>query len=250
MYSVVLLVALSGGAEAPAADCGGGGCNGGCHGGRLFGGHGCHGGLFSGHGCHGGLFSGHGCHGCNGGSSCDGCHGGHRLFGGHGCHGYSSCNGGCHGGCHGGLFRRHGCHGCNGCYGSGCNGSACSGAVICNGSAGCSGAVAPATAPAPAPKEMPKPKAKEANISAPATIIVSLPAEAQLKVDDYVTTSTSATRMFVSPTLNAGTEYTYTLTGEIVREGKSVVASKRITVRAGEETRVNLEFPTTIVAAE
>src|SRR6516164_2596983 len=92
MYSVVLLMALSGGVETPAADgcaggyaCGGGvACNGGgCHGGRVFGGHGCHGGgLFSGRGCHGGgLFSGHGCHG---GSSCAG---------------YSSCAGssGCNG---------------------------------------------------------------------------------------------------------------------------------------------------------
>ena len=260
MYSVVLLMALSGGVETPAADgcaggyaCGGGacaggyGCNGGgCHGGRLFGGHGCHGGgLFSGHGCHGRLFSGHGCHGgssCagySGCSGCAGCSGGHRLFGGglfHRCNGGGCNGGGCHGGCYGG-----------GCAGGGCYGGGCAGGVVgCNGSA-------PATAPAEAPKPMPAPKekGKEAGISAPATIIVSLPADAKLKVDDYVTTSTSATRVFVSPTLAAGKEYSYTLTGEIAREnGNPVVATKRITVRAGEETRVTLEFPTISVASK
>jgi uncharacterized protein (TIGR03000 family) len=99
---------------------------------------------------------------------------------------------------------------------------------------------------------MPAPKKdkEEVRLPAPATIIVSLPAEATLKVDDYLTTSTSATRMFVSPNLNPGQEYSYTLTGEIVRDGKPVVASKRINVRAGEETRVSLEFASISVASE
>jgi uncharacterized protein (TIGR03000 family) len=88
------------------------------------------------------------------------------------------------------------------------------------------------------------------NVSAPATVIVSLPAEATLKVDDHLTTSTSATRVFVSPNLNVGQEFSYTLTGEIVREGKPVVVAKRITVRAGEETRVSLEFPVASVASK
>jgi uncharacterized protein (TIGR03000 family) len=98
---------------------------------------------------------------------------------------------------------------------------------------------------------MPKPKkGEEARIDAPATIVVSLPAEAKLRVDDYMTTSTSATRVFVSPALDAGKEFSYTLTGEIERDGKPVVATKRITVRAGEETRVALEFPVAAVASK
>jgi uncharacterized protein (TIGR03000 family) len=255
MYSVVLLMALSGGAETPAAD----GCNGcyggGCYGGGCWGG-GCHGGGLFSHGCRGGgLFS----HGCHGGGGCHGgygCHGG-GLFS-HGCHGGGGCNGGCHGGagcnggCHGGLFHRGG--GCHGGYG--CNGGCHGGAVVCNG--GCAGAAACNGAPAPAPapkkekaKEMPGPKkGEEASLSAPATIIVSLPSEAALKVDDYVTTSTSATRVFMSPKLNPGQDFSYTLTAEIVRDGKPVVASKRITVRAGEETRVSMEFPVLSVATE
>jgi uncharacterized protein (TIGR03000 family) len=97
----------------------------------------------------------------------------------------------------------------------------------------------------PAPK-----KGEETRIAVPATIIVSLPADAKLRVDEYTTTSTTATRVFVSPALGAGKEFSYTLTGEILRDGRPVVASKRITVRAGEETRVELEFPVAAVASE
>jgi uncharacterized protein (TIGR03000 family) len=91
-----------------------------------------------------------------------------------------------------------------------------------------------------------KPEGKE--VAAPATIIVSLPADAKLTVDDAPTTSTSSTRVLVSPTLEPGREFHYTLTAEITRDGKPQVTSQRITVRAGEETRVNLQFPTASVA--
>jgi uncharacterized protein (TIGR03000 family) len=94
----------------------------------------------------------------------------------------------------------------------------------------------------PKPKEE-KPKQEEALNAAPATIIVSLPAEAKLNFDGSVTTSTGATRVFVSPTLNAGRDYHYDLQAEIVRDGKTVSAAKRVTVRAGEETSVRIEMP-------
>jgi uncharacterized protein (TIGR03000 family) len=98
---------------------------------------------------------------------------------------------------------------------------------------------------------MPGPKkSEEARIAAPATIVVSLPADATLRVDDYATSSNSATRTFVSPMLDAGKEFSYTLTGEIQRDGKPLVATKRITVRSGEETRVALEFPVAEVASK
>jgi uncharacterized protein (TIGR03000 family) len=98
---------------------------------------------------------------------------------------------------------------------------------------------------------MPVPKrSEEARSAAPATIVVSLPADATLRVDDYTTVSKSATRVFISPTLEAGKEFHYTLTGEIERDGKPVVAVKRIAIRAGEETRVVLEFPAAAVASK
>jgi len=103
----------------------------------------------------------------------------------------------------------------------------------------------------PKPETMPKPDTKKPEVSlpTPATIVVSLPADAKLLVDDYATTSTSDTRVFVSPSLNPGTEYHYQLTAEAVRDGQKVTTTKQVTVRAGEETRVRVEFPVASVAS-
>jgi uncharacterized protein (TIGR03000 family) len=228
MYSIVLMMALSGGAaETPAHchggnRCNGGGWSGGCHGG-------CHG---------GGLFS-HRSRGCHGGN---------------GCHASSSCHGsrGCHGG---GLFahRSHGCHGGNGCNGGyGCHASSsCCGTVVDH---GCHGAPAggqamPAPGKAPEPiKALPKPTGEEANIPTPATIVVTLPAEAKLTVDGDATTSTSAIRVFASPVLERNKTFYYTLNGELVRDGQVLKTSQRVAVRAGEETRVELQFPIAVLA--
>lgn len=193
MYSIVLIMALSGSAEVPA---------------------------------------GHGCHGCCG---CSGCHG---------CHGCKGCHG-CHG-CHG---RKHGCHGCHGCCG-GCYGC-CGGYSCCGGSYGCCGGcygscggviAAPAVAPAP-PAPAPAPKKKEEAGNAPATIFVSLPADAQLTIDDAATTSTSANRVFATPSLENGREYYYTLKAQVTREGKVLTATQRVAVRSGEATRITLDIP-------
>lgn len=75
--------------------------------------------------------------------------------------------------------------------------------------------------------------------AAPATIIVTLPADAKLSIDDAVTKQTSDRRVFVSPTLNAGETYSYTLKAEFVAEGKAVVQSKKVSVTAGIETAVS-----------
>jgi uncharacterized protein (TIGR03000 family) len=74
----------------------------------------------------------------------------------------------------------------------------------------------------------------------PATIRVLLPEDARLTFDGESTVSTGASRLFVSPPLSRGREFTYTLRAERMRGDKSVVASKTITVRAGEETQVDL----------
>ncbi len=224
MYSMVLMMALGGGAATPAA----------CHGCWGGGGGGCHGGWSA--GCHGG-----GWRGCNGG----GLFGRHGCYSGGGCYASSGCNGGGHR-CFGGLFGRHGCHGGgNGCYASGgCyGGRGCHGGVIYHGGHGCHGGkAAPAGA---APEQIPAPptKTKEARASRSATLVVSLPAEAKLTIDGTPTTSTSASRVFVTPELGEG-NYAYTLQAELTRDGQAVTTSERVTVRAGQETRVALEFPT------
>ncbi len=85
-------------------------------------------------------------------------------------------------------------------------------------------------------------------VPAPATIVVSLPAEAKLLIDDAATISTSETRVFASPTLEPGKDFSYTLKGELVRDGRTLSTSRRVSVRAGEETRVQLDFPADSVA--
>jgi uncharacterized protein (TIGR03000 family) len=256
MYSVVLMMAMTGSADTPeffgrGGCCGGYSCNGGgCYGGGCYGG-GCYGG---GHGC-----SGYG--GCHGGYGCSGsCHGGgHGLFGG-GCHGGGLFSR--HGGCHGGYS----CCGCcgggySGCYGGGCYGGCTGGYAGCNGGyggcyGGCTGGYtgcvggAPTMIVVPEKKEVkkeeglktpPKEEGKpEARFNAPATIIVSLPAEAKLSIDDAMTTSTSAQRVFQSPELPAGRTFVYTLKAQFSHEGRPVIVSKNVNVRAGEETRVTI----------
>jgi uncharacterized protein (TIGR03000 family) len=248
MYSVVLMLAVTGGAES--VDFGGRGCNGchgynGCH--RAVS-HGCHG-RDRCHGCFGGLFHrDRGCHGCHNGN---GCHRTHAVAH-HGCH--NGCHNGngchrsrCHGRdrCHGGLFSRfhNRCNGCNG----GChNGYGCHG---CNG-----GVVYPGPEPVRIdPKTMPKEKSKkeeeEVSDTAPATIIVMLPAGAKLMVDGNATRSTSDRRTFITPALEMGSDYVYTLQAEVMVDGQVSVQTRDVTVRSGETTEVSFTFASQGVAS-
>jgi uncharacterized protein (TIGR03000 family) len=78
---------------------------------------------------------------------------------------------------------------------------------------------------------------------ASATLIVNLPADAKLTVDGVVTKSTSAVRRFSTPPLEPGKEYGYTLRAEIPNDGPVEVVTKRVVVRAGQETRTTLALP-------
>jgi uncharacterized protein (TIGR03000 family) len=83
----------------------------------------------------------------------------------------------------------------------------------------------------------------------PATIVATLPADAKLTIDEQPTVSTSSTRVFATPPLESGRDYHYTLKAEIVRDGKLQSVIRRVTVRAAEETRVNLEIPDAVAAS-
>jgi uncharacterized protein (TIGR03000 family) len=85
---------------------------------------------------------------------------------------------------------------------------------------------------------------------APATLVVSLPADAVLTIDGTPTTSTSAERVFRTPSLEPGQDFEYTLEAKVVRGGEPKVIKQRVTVRAGQETTVRLEVPATTGAAE
>jgi uncharacterized protein (TIGR03000 family) len=207
MYSVVLMMALGSGVDATACHRSCGG-GGGCHGG----GYGCRGG---GGGCHGGGYGG-GYGGCYGGGY-GGCYGG----------GYGGCYGGGYGGGYGGCYGG----GYGGCYGGGYGGYGCGGGMI---------VVPKKPEPAPAPKD------KE-EVSLSATLVVNLPADAKLTIDDQPTISTSAQRTFQSPALEPDRPYFYTLKAEVMRAGKPVVMEERVQVRAGQRTEVTMTMPTGLV---
>ena len=99
------------------------------------------------------------------------------------------------------------------------------------------------------PEPVKEPK-KTGSVSAPATIIVSVPAGARLIVDGAPTTSVSERRVLVTPELEFGATYTYTMQAEIVRDGRTVSESQVVNVRGGETTTVQFQFPNQGVASK
>jgi uncharacterized protein (TIGR03000 family) len=81
-----------------------------------------------------------------------------------------------------------------------------------------------------------------------ATLIVSLPQDATLTIDGEETTSTSAQRVFVTPALEEGKEYEYTLKAKVERDGKVEIATTKVTFRAGETKPVELKFAQGVAA--
>jgi uncharacterized protein (TIGR03000 family) len=179
---------------------------------------------------------------CGRARGCQGCYGG--SYG--GCSGWG---GGCYGGgCYGG-----GCYG-GGRYGGGCYGGG--GYSYGNAPGGYGYATFPDYAPytgAPGTivtsptnptygtPQMIRPEGMAENATS-AQLSVKLPASAQLAIDGRPTTSTGESRQFVTPPLEQGKDFTYVLTGKMTREGKEVRAEKKVTVRAGRNTEVTLEF--------
>lgn len=83
----------------------------------------------------------------------------------------------------------------------------------------------------------------------PATLVVHLPANAQLTIDEAQTTSTTDRRVFQTPALKTGYEYYYTLKAQVVVDGKTEAVTQRVAVRPGETITVQMEVPTATVAA-
>lgn len=169
-----------------------------------------------------------GCGGGRGGhhgGGCGGCGGGHMMGG---------CGmGGCGMG-HGGYVMG-GCATCGGGMGHGgyvMGGGGCPGGLCTIGGMGGSGYVL------------------GAGIGTEATLIVNLPADATLTIDGESTTSTSAQRVFVTPALEQGKEYEYSLKAEVVRDGKAQIATAKVTIRPGETSQVELKVPAASVAAQ
>jgi uncharacterized protein (TIGR03000 family) len=90
------------------------------------------------------------------------------------------------------------------------------------------------------------PAAAHADGAAPpdkAQLRVRLPADAVLTIGASATVQTGAERLFVSPPLESGKRYSYTLTAEWKENGKSRTEVREVPVRAGEETLVVFGAP-------
>jgi uncharacterized protein (TIGR03000 family) len=83
-----------------------------------------------------------------------------------------------------------------------------------------------------------------------AKLYVTLPADAKLTIDDRPTASTSESRLFESPSLPPGKTFHYVLKATVVRGGKTETVTKKVAVRAGEDTRVKIEIPEAAVAED
>ncbi|MFN4258166.1 MAG: TIGR03000 domain-containing protein [Gemmataceae bacterium] len=162
-----------------------------------------------------------GCWGC-------GCWGCHKC--GCGCWGCHKCGCGCYGcgcyGCHG-CYGCYGCHGCYGCYGCyGCHGCHCAGYSV---------TVPVYTTPATPPAEMiPAPKPVEPAPNGSARLIINVPEDAKLYIDDHEMKTPAGQRVFRTPQLEAGQTYYYIVRAEVERDGQTISDSKRVLVRAGE----------------
>lgn len=95
-----------------------------------------------------------------------------------------------------------------------------------------------------------QPSATSLALPAPsrATVVVVLPAEARLSANGQRLSTTSDRRTFATPELTPGKAFQYTFTAEVMRDGKMVAQTKKVQVRAGEETELTFEFPPAVAA--
>jgi uncharacterized protein (TIGR03000 family) len=217
MYSVILMAAMSTGtAEAPNWLLRGLFCHSSCYGGTCYG---CCGGCWG--GCHGG------CYGGGWGGGWGGCYGA--------CYGGSFClGGGCYGGCWGS---------CNGCYG-GCYGYGWGSysypsytAPPAFGYPVAPGPVVPGV-PAGPEKLTTPPKTTGTNGMAradnSAKIVVEVPADARLFIDDQLMRAGGERRTYMTPQLQPGQRYYYEMRVEAMRDGESVTENRRVILQAGD----------------
>ena len=203
MYSVILAAALTAGGQT--ADWHGRACAGQCYG-----------------SCYGN-------YGIDGTNCCGGCYGYNGDWGGcHGCWGsYGNCYGGCYGSHYPWDWSSYGCNGCWGTYG-GISPYFPQTPVV---------APVPATPPAeplPAPK-----KPGESAAPTKARLLVDVPADARLYIDDRAMKTSSEHRTYQTPDLEPGQTYFYEVRVEVERDGKVLSETKRVLLKAGDEARAD-----------
>jgi uncharacterized protein (TIGR03000 family) len=98
--------------------------------------------------------------------------------------------------------------------------------------------VGPGTERAPAPK---KEGGKEAMAPGKGKLIIDVPEDAKLYIDDQLMKTSSGKRTFNTPALERGQTYYYIVRAEVVMDGQSYSETKRVLVRAGDQIQAG--FP-------
>jgi len=165
------------------------------------------------------------------------------------------------GGCCGGYYSSGGC--CGGWYSSG---GCCGSYIVSYGSSGgCCGSYytgntviysTPATSviqatPTPAAGPSPTPAAPAPGAPVPGpdkgafftpsssgTLVVNVPADAKVYVNDFLTSTTGTVRQYVSRGLEAGRTYSYTIRVETVRDGQTNSETKTVQLSSGRVAEV------------
>jgi uncharacterized protein (TIGR03000 family) len=88
-----------------------------------------------------------------------------------------------------------------------------------------------------------KPQAETVPPPLPAYIEVRVPADAEIWFDDAETVQKGTLRLFASPPLTPGHDYTYEVRAKWKEKGREVIQTRRIKARAGELVRI--AFPDT-----
>jgi len=82
--------------------------------------------------------------------------------------------------------------------------------------------------------------APTAQAAPPASIEMTLPADASVWLDEQATTQTGTERHFASPSLEVGLHYSYMIRVRWTDGGKTLERSRRVRFESGDHIRINL----------
>jgi uncharacterized protein (TIGR03000 family) len=85
--------------------------------------------------------------------------------------------------------------------------------------------------------------------SSPAKLLVQLPADAKLTIDNYETKSTGIRRQYDTPPIPHGVQYFYTLKASLEIDGKMHEVTRQVPVRAGQTSQVSFDELVSAAAA-
>lgn len=83
-----------------------------------------------------------------------------------------------------------------------------------------------------------------------ARVVVELPADAKLYIDNHLTRSSESVRSFRTPALAPGQTYYYELRAELVVDGKVYEQKRRVEVRPGQEIVERFQDPRSVLKSD